>query len=175
MQGLQINSGKTAEMNVPVSDDKHLYLDLARLDPEGAQVAGELDFSVIDVDDGSIAGGSRISYDLYVQVVSNELIVTGKVEMDVTLVCCRCAAPFSFHAAEPAYEYYEEMENIPECVELTSDIREAIILAFPSYPICRDDCRSLCAQCGVNLNQEECECADPEDPRWAGLNDLGKE
>lgn len=51
---------------------------------------------------------------------------------------------------------------------------EHTILALPDVPLCRDDCRGLCAQCGTNLNTGACNCATATDPRspWAALRDL---
>jgi len=43
-------------------------------------------------------------------------------------------------------------------------------LALPMKPLCREDCRGLCASCGANLNEETCDCQVRwEDPRLAGL------
>jgi len=52
---------------------------------------------------------------------------------------------------------------------------DALVLALPSQPLCREDCAGLCAVCGESLND-----ADPEahrhdqggDPRMAKLKDL---
>jgi uncharacterized protein len=52
---------------------------------------------------------------------------------------------------------------------------DALVLAFPSQPLCRPDCAGLCSVCGESLND-----ADPEahrhpqggDPRMAKLRDL---
>jgi uncharacterized protein len=52
---------------------------------------------------------------------------------------------------------------------------DALVLAFPSQPLCRADCAGLCPVCGESLND-----ADPEahrherggDPRMAKLRDL---
>ncbi len=52
---------------------------------------------------------------------------------------------------------------------------DALVLAFPAQPLCREDCLGLCAVCGESLND-----ADPEthrhsqagDPRMAKLRDL---
>ncbi len=59
-----------------------------------------------------------------------------------------------------------------DSVDLTEDIREAIILAFPGYPVCRPDCKGLCSRCGKNLNRGACGCAPPEDNRWVALENL---
>jgi uncharacterized metal-binding protein YceD (DUF177 family) len=39
-------------------------------------------------------------------------------------------------------------------------VREYFILNIPVYPLCREDCRGLCAGCGVNLNKENCTCSN---------------
>ncbi len=52
---------------------------------------------------------------------------------------------------------------------------DALVLAFPSQPLCREDCAGLCSVCGESLND-----ADPDahrhsqggDPRMAKLRDL---
>jgi uncharacterized protein len=52
---------------------------------------------------------------------------------------------------------------------------DALVLAFPSQPLCREDCAGLCSVCGEPLND-----ADPDahrhsqggDPRMAKLRDL---
>ncbi len=52
---------------------------------------------------------------------------------------------------------------------------DALVLAFPSQPLCRPDCAGLCSVCGESLND-----ADPEahrheqggDPRMAKLREL---
>jgi uncharacterized protein len=58
-------------------------------------------------------------------------------------------------------------------VDLTEPVREAVILAQPMNPLCREDCRGLCAGCGADLNVEPCRCGAPApDPRWAALGRL---
>jgi uncharacterized protein len=40
-------------------------------------------------------------------------------------------------------------------------------------PLCAEDCRGLCPECGVNLNRTACECTPKrEDPRLAPLKQL---
>lgn len=55
-------------------------------------------------------------------------------------------------------------------VNLQDPLRESLILAFPLAPMCGENCRGLCPQCGINRNEDTCTCADEEhDPRWDGL------
>ena len=56
-----------------------------------------------------------------------------------------------------------------DVIELAPLLKEQVLLALPTRPLCREDCRGLCSGCGVNLNSEECACnpAEPSDSRMA--------
>jgi uncharacterized protein len=58
-------------------------------------------------------------------------------------------------------------------IDLTDEIRQAVVLAVPMRALCREDCRGLCAGCGADLNRESCRCPDPpRDSRWSALKDF---
>lgn len=60
-------------------------------------------------------------------------------------------------------------------IVLDDDVRSALILDVPLKLLCSEDCKGLCAQCGANLNSEQCSCQSaPPDPRWAALASLLK-
>ena len=60
-----------------------------------------------------------------------------------------------------------------EDIDVSPMLRECMLLALPTLPLCRDACRGLCAQCGRDLNAGPCECpASAGDPRLAGLRAL---
>ena len=53
-------------------------------------------------------------------------------------------------------------------IDLAPLIAEQVMLALPTRPLCSDDCRGLCASCGVNWNRETCSCSKATgDPRMA--------
>jgi DUF177 domain-containing protein len=55
-------------------------------------------------------------------------------------------------------------------IDLDPMLREQIVLALPSYPVCQESCKGLCSVCGANLNERDCGCdRHVPDPRWAGL------
>jgi uncharacterized protein len=55
-----------------------------------------------------------------------------------------------------------------EEINLTPLIREQILLALPTRPLCEENCRGLCGGCGANLNIEACACSiTADDPRTA--------
>ncbi len=50
-------------------------------------------------------------------------------------------------------------------IDLEAPISEQIVLALPEWPICREDCRGLCVDCGQNLNlitEATCPCGGPK-------------
>lgn len=60
-----------------------------------------------------------------------------------------------------------------DLVDMTDDLREAVLLGMPSFPLCSQDCKGLCPVCGQDLNKEECECARAGgDFRWNALDNL---
>jgi len=42
-------------------------------------------------------------------------------------------------------------------INLSPLLYENFLLAFPIKTLCRDDCKGLCPQCGVNLNHTTCD------------------
>jgi uncharacterized protein len=52
--------------------------------------------------------------------------------------------------------------------------RDAFALALPAQVICRPDCRGLCPDCGIDLNEAPADHhhEPARDPRWAALDEL---
>jgi uncharacterized protein len=58
-------------------------------------------------------------------------------------------------------------------VDLTRLIYDQVLLALPTRPLCDEECRGLCPQCGVNRNSGRCSCAvEAGDARLAVLRTL---
>ena len=69
----------------------------------------------------------------------------------------------------------EDIDVFPydgERIDLEPVFREQFVLAIPFAPLCKDDCKGLCAQCGIDLNTGTCTCEKPIDPRLAALKGL---
>ena len=49
--------------------------------------------------------------------------------------------------------FYENDE-----IDLGQLMQEQFYLALPMKPLCRDDCKGLCPECGTNLNRGTCDC-----------------
>jgi uncharacterized protein len=60
-----------------------------------------------------------------------------------------------------------------EQIDLNELLREQFYLALPMKPLCSEDCKGICPQCGTNRNTAPCDCTPRwEDPRLAGLKTL---
>jgi uncharacterized protein len=101
-------------------------------------------------------------------------LVRGEVRQRLRCVCSRCADEFETEVADPAFICSAEINETTDFLDLTEEIREAIILALPGYPVCRETCSGLCMACGANLNTGKCTCRKTgKDTRWSALDALG--
>jgi uncharacterized protein len=118
----------------------------------------------------------------------------GTVRTELELACSRCLEPYrlpvdsSFDlrflpATEMAADVEKEVQEDDletsyyrdDQIDLNELLREQFYLALPMKPLCREDCKGLCAQCGTNLNTGTCVCSTEwEDPRLAPLKGLIK-
>ena len=136
-----------------------------------------------------------ISYTLDLSRSDSLVIVAGRISVKVELSCSRCLerfilslnpefnislSPAQFKGLPAEMELQKEDLDKEfydgEVIDLDAIIQHQLILALPFYPLCREDCKGLCSHCGVNKNQETCQCSDKEfvDPRLAGLKDFFK-
>jgi uncharacterized protein len=69
-----------------------------------------------------------------------------------------------------------EVQVVPEgltFIDISDDVRQTAVLTIPLKVLCRDDCRGLCPKCGMNLNEQQCDCTDTvADSRWDTLRSL---
>lgn len=121
---------------------------------------------------------------------SGQVLVQGRLAGRVLQQCRRCLegitleldrevyfvfAPSNELEVEPGDEVYELPTRARE-LDLTSAVREEVVLTTPVYGVCREGCRGLCPRCGQNWNENDCDCALEEpDPRWDALRALNEE
>ncbi len=153
-------------------DDK-LIIDMARLDKDGETYAGSVDDAVLELNGELLRSFGGLRYDLFVQLFGTELLVRGSLAQDFDAVCCRCGGDFDFTTTVDDFAVSLEVNEKTEFVDLTDELRQSIILALPSYPVCRQDCKGVCATCGKNLNEGPCACDHTSrDSRWGALDAL---
>lgn len=132
--------------------------------------------------------------DLQLEIVSGGrgvLSVQGTVKAKVFLTCSRCASqycePIEAEVQERFYpEGSRELEHEDEVgldelcafpytegeLSLEEIARDNLLASLPYRPLCSQECRGVCPQCGQNLNEKACECGSAQeeiDPRWGAL------
>ena len=103
-------------------------------------------------------------------------------KFDYSTSCAKCNKALLKHAKIPVNHLLlthadsDDSDDfiVLEGMSLNLDelVSEDIYLALPSRFLCKDDCKGLCSICGTDLNEGQCACCAPADPRWDALKDL---
>ena len=151
-----------------------LLVNMRRLGDEGEWFEGELHPSALDVEeDGLLRIIGPLRYRVHVMVAGEEVLARGRVSQLLECVCGRCAAAFELDVEEPEFIAAFPRDDALDFLDLTPELREAILLALPSYPVCKEECLGLCVRCGANLNTTPCSCPPgARDHQWAALDQL---
>lgn len=182
-----------ANLFVEVNDIPPQGLDLEFREPvQRFPVIGKL------TQEGNICFSGPVVASLRIAPENELFLVQGRVEIESEISCCRCLAPFRQSLAEafaltytvglPEVDRFDPAKHA--AIELTAEdmglalvrngridllevIEEAVVMALPMRPLCREDCKGLCPTCGADLNRDKCTCAGAApDPRLAVLAKL---
>lgn len=118
---------------------------------------------------------------------SGEIVVRGTLEGELLAQCRRCLTEVRRPISIEVTIVYAAVGDLDEEdlgevrpmdldtleLDLSEALREELILAAPTYIVCDEECRGLCPLCGINLNEETCDCTvEEQDPRWDALRTL---
>ena len=130
--------------------------------------------------------GADVQLSVRMEAVSEGVLITATAQAPVTGECARCLEPVHQQVDVKVQELFgyatDDGEDAADGYALQGDLldlepalHDALVLALPLAPLCREDCPGLCAECGVPLDD-----AGPghghdgsPDPRWAALEQLG--
>ena len=152
-----------------------MIIELTKLTAQETEFAGEEPAAILDLPENDpLRPAGPIEYELTAQLLTNELLVRGRLRAPVETACVRCGEFFSTTLEDSSFLRDYEIRAGMETVDITEDLREAVLLAAQAYPLCREDCQGVCARCGRNLNWGPCFCP-PEnrvDRAWHALENL---
>jgi uncharacterized protein len=131
---------------------------------------------------------SPVTVDLHAHYSAGVAEVTGDIKIQLTQSCSRCLKPIDKTLTIPVRELFtalpeairdneDEMFHLvtTDKVDLRPYLEEIVLVELPLAPLCDIDCQGICPNCGVNRNEEQCNCStDTIDPRLAGLADFFK-
>jgi uncharacterized protein len=134
-----------------------------------------------------VPAGAQVALSVRMESVTEGVWVTAGATAPLTGECGRCLREInqtldvSFQELY-AYEHSTTDETADEdevgrmrgdLIDLEPDLRDAMVLALPNHPLCREDCPGLCPECGVHWDDLPADHSHTEvDPRWSALNQL---
>ena len=130
--------------------------------------------------------------DLNLKVILNKFGKNISCTIDIDTIghftCDRCLTEFDRNVTEQISILFhtgtddeletdeEDVVNISQDtleIDLLPYIREDLLIAIPMKKLCKENCKGLCPNCGVDLNLEDCNCViEHTDPRWDKLKTL---
>jgi len=133
----------------------------------------------------SIPEGAEIELKLRLEAVMEGVLVSGSASGVAVGECIRCldevrlpvvvsiAELFSYPENRVAEDENEDVRLVEEdLINLEPALRDAVVLALPFQPVCREDCPGLCSECGAHLADDPEHSHDIADPRWAALQGI---
>lgn len=133
--------------------------------------------------------GSTVEVDLRLEAVMEGVLVTGTASAALEGECARCLEPirdtiqvdlqelFVYDDLDDRHRGDDEDDDVSrlegDLIDLEPLLRDAVVLALPFQPLCREDCPGLCVECGARLAEDPDHRHDaPIDPRWAALGEV---
>jgi len=122
--------------------------------------------------------GSDLELEARLESVVEGVLVSGTARVSLAGECVRCLDPVTGHVVAEFQELYVYPERVAddevsrlegELLDLEPVLRDAVVLALPLQPVCRDDCPGLCSECGARLALDPGHRHEATDPRWAAL------
>lgn len=162
----------------PIGEQVEIHVAESPIDPKGEN-SGLLE-----------AGAVSIDADIVATHTNPGAYFEGSADASLQAICSRCLIPIETPVhAEFAEQYYARFgvmsgEPLGEAptdsktigsdfkVDLTPLLREELYLAAPFAPLCREDCKGLCEECGEDLNVRPHQHQYAVDERFAVLEKL---
>lgn len=169
-----------------------MRVELASLESEVGKIAHHYAAGELVLDDDRVVLAEAPTVSGRISRSEDKVVVKGDFAAIVKVECDRCLQPVdlpiggdfrveyvtaetykSFESAELAVEELALSIFDGEFIDVDDLVREQLLLAIPTYAVCREECKGFCPVCSADRNTNECNCDATEiDPRWGALRDL---
>jgi uncharacterized protein len=172
-----------------------VFIDIEDLRQEQLQVHHVYPLAALRLDHPDAALSQPVRTGFVLAHKENDLHISGSVETAIRYKCSRCLKECELpveSSFELLYLPQPKWLKVDEDIELKYEdmdiayydgvrfdvdlmIIEQIELSMPMKFVCRPDCKGLCFNCGIDLNENVCTCAVREtDSRFAALLEFRK-
>lgn len=165
-----------------------LILSLSAVARGEVRIEGEIPADDPVLEDTGLAPAEPPRVALTATQVGEGVLVRGRIDLRLDVQCRRCLVGVPIEAEVDVEVLYEPLD-VEEEVELSGEVyplpargdeldlrpalREQVLLHAPEYVLCREQCRGLCPQCGIDLNRESCSCVPEAAPSpWDALKNV---
>jgi len=175
-----------------------MRIDVNKIDEPISKVTAEFQPGEIDLGDEPIILKDKIRFEGSLEKHIYRVEIDGNIKAKAEINCGRCLAPletelnFSFKSSFIPAEFETQEKEVEvtgddldvefynpdrgDEIDLAELVREQIILNLPQTTLCKPDCQGLCAKCGENKNEKNCDCSEREiDTRLKMLENLSRE
>ena len=143
------------------------------LGQDGASIALDLSETAehLDADTEGIVFEGPVKFSGRLENTAGVIELHGMLEMRYTIKCSRCLKDISNEEIISIREDFlsdgsgvedETYTYTGKYVDISSALKDNIILNLPITQVCSEDCRGFCPKCGANLNESECDCGRDE-------------
>jgi len=144
---------------------------------------------VLSIGEDAIKLLAPVKFSGQVENTGAALVFRGHVTTTVELPCSRCMEAVPYQVQAPFLETFSNQPNLisdekdeeiypfeGDEIDITSQVSRTILLELPMKILCREECKGLCPECGVNLNFAACRCVSESiDPRFMTLKKFFEE
>jgi len=83
--------------------------------------------------------------------------ISASVQAPLELMCSRCLKTFS-RTLNQTFDLVYALDLSERVIEIDENIREELLLSYPTKILCDENCKGLCLKCGADLNESVCGC-----------------
>ncbi len=161
-----------------------LSFDIRSLESQAAHVDGQLSPDDPVWEDADVRPSRPIAVEGRLSAAGpSRFYFSGHFTGGAVVPCRRCLVEVDVEVREDAHFIFssegEDSDDDPDVfpfdanapkLDMRPAVREAWLLAVPGFVLCREDCKGLCATCGIDLNTGTCEHSQvKKDSRWDSL------
>jgi uncharacterized metal-binding protein YceD (DUF177 family) len=156
--------------SVRAREEFAMKIQVNKIPAKGAAFEGKEREDILELNDPGIRPVDTLSYSLFAQFDKDTLLVSGTLSILLELDCVSCLQPFLYPLT--VRDFSVQIPAGPtDTVDLTTYLREDIVLALPVHPRCDWDGSRVCP--GPKIPREVTEEKEPSRPdAWAALDEL---
>ncbi len=154
---------------------------------ESSHFEGEYLLDRLEVGPDEYVFEGPLTWQVDVTNTGEAFLVMGTIKGSASALCGRCLEEVRVSLSGQIDGYYlidaqsaedledmegDEFELLPEdeVIDLEVPIKAALLLDLPLVPLCDEDCKGLCLDCGSNLNEGACSCEPAPEQQDDGVN-----